>query len=155
MDIHFNNITKKYKLDLKNGEYMSRRCHHPYTFSKSNEELNECDRNLIDVEKCIKNYNNKYNEILNHINKMGNGISKKYQTLGYKQAKEILRYCQMNNITCEIVVDDKIKRNKLSEICVLYDDGNNVFNSGYEDYGNEGLDFKYVKQNVVYVKITK
>ena len=77
----------------------------------------------------------------------------KYQTLGWKQAKEIKSWCDENNIICNIVTDPIITRNKLVNIDVWHSIDGNLYDDGYLDYGNQYLDFRSTKQNVVYVEV--
>ena len=82
------------------------------------------------------------------------GITK-YQTLGFKQAKEIKLWCDQNNINCNIVEDLIIKRNKLKSIDIWHDEKGILYDDGTHDYGNQYLNFRKIKQNVVYVQISK
>ena len=77
----------------------------------------------------------------------------KYQTLGWKHAKEIKSWCDENNIICNIVTDPIITRNKLINIDIWHSIDGNLYDDGSRDYGNRYLDFRSTKQNVVYVEI--
>lgn len=79
----------------------------------------------------------------------------KYQTLGWKQAKEIKLWCDSNNINCKIVEDVNIVRNKLQHIDVWHDINGNLYNDGTRDYSNQHLDFRSRPQKVVYIQIVK
>ena len=61
----------------------------------------------------------------------------KYQTLGWKQAKEIKSWCDENNIICNIVTDPIITRNKLVNIDVWHSIDGNLYDDGFLDYGNQ------------------
>lgn len=77
----------------------------------------------------------------------------KYQTLGWKNAKEIKSWCDENNIFCNIVTDQNITRNKLVNIDVWHSIDGNLYDDGTRDYGHQYLDFRCIKQNVVYVEV--
>jgi len=79
----------------------------------------------------------------------------KYQTLGWKQAKEIKLWCDENKINCNIVEDLNIMRNKLHSIDTWWDIDGTLYDDGTRDYGNEYIDFRIIKQHVVYVQIVK
>ena len=107
------------------------------------------------VESSAKKYVKMTDQI---IYKIQNGKRKgiiKYQTLGYKQAKEIKLWCDEKNINCNIITDQTITRNKLVNIDIWHDKKRNLYDDGYEDYGNQYLDFRSIKQNVVYVQVSK
>lgn len=77
----------------------------------------------------------------------------KYQTLGWKHAKEIKSWCDKNNVICNIVTNPIITRNKLVNIDIWHTIDGNLYNDGTRDYGRQYLDFRYVKQNVVYIEV--
>jgi hypothetical protein len=94
----------------------------------------------------------------NIIHKITNGKRKgkiKYQTLGWKQAKEIKLYCDKNNINCNIIEDDNIMQNKLKNIGIWYDIEGNIYDDGTRDYGRQYLDYRKIKQRVVYIQVVK
>ena len=107
------------------------------------------------VEGVTKKYVKMTEQITHQIqNSKRQGITK-YQTLGWKHAKEIKSWCDENNINCNIVTDQTITRNKLQSIDIWHDKKGNLYDDGYEDYGNQYLDFRKIKQNVVYVQVSK
>jgi len=113
----------------------------------------------ITVKRMIEGSTNKYLKMTNQIiyqiqNGKRKGITK-YQTLGFRQAKEIKLWCDEKNINCNIITDQTITRNKLVNIDIWHDKNGNLYDDGYEDYGNQYLDFRSIKQNVVYVQVSK
>jgi hypothetical protein len=113
----------------------------------------------ITLKKMVEGSTKKYVKMTDQIiYKIQNGKRKgiiKYQTLGYKQAKEIKLWCDENNINCNIITDQTITRNKLVNIDIWHDKEGNLYNDGCRDYGNQYLDFRSIKQNVVYVQVSK
>lgn len=111
------------------------------------------------LERMVNGSNEKYlrtTEKLKHqiLNSKRKGIVK-YQTLGWKQAKEIKLWCEQNNIQCDIVEDTKVVRNKLDNINIWFDSDGRLYDDGCRDYGRQYLDFQYKKQQVVYIQINK
>jgi hypothetical protein len=109
------------------------------------------------VETMVVRANLKYKkmteQIIRQIQTTKRNGKVKYQTLGWKQAKEIKSWCDENDLICNIVTDPVITRNKLSNIDVWHSIDGNLYDDGYRDYGNEYLDFRSTKQNVVYVEV--
>lgn len=111
------------------------------------------------LKKMLNNTVDKYTRVTNEIkHKIKTGKRKgliKYQTLGWKQAKEIKLWCCKNNINCDIVEDLNVTRNKLQSINVWHKANGELYDDGTRDYSRQFLDFCNKKQNVVYVQITK
>lgn len=109
------------------------------------------------IKKMVDGTNKKYikmkKQIIQQIQTTKRKGKVKYQTLGWKHAKEIKSWCDENNIICNIVTDPNITRNKLVNIDVWHSIDGNLYDDGYEDYGNQYLDFRTIKQNVVYVEV--
>ena len=109
------------------------------------------------IKKMVDGANLKYTkmteQIIRQIQTTKRKGKVKYQTLGWKQAKEIKSWCDENNIICNIVTDPIITRNKLVNIDVWHSIDGNLYDDGYLDYGNQYLDFRSTKQNVVYVEV--
>ena len=109
------------------------------------------------IKKMVDGVNLKYTkmteQIIRQIQTTKRKGKVKYQTLGWKQAKEIKSWCDENNIICNIVTDPIITRNKLVNIDVWHSIDGNLYDDGYLDYGNQYLDFRSAKQNVVYVEV--
>ena len=109
------------------------------------------------VETMVVRANLKYNkmteQIIRQIQTTKRKGKVKYQTLGWKQAKEIKSWCDENDLICNIVTDPVITRNKLVNIDVWHSIDGNLYDDGYRDYGNQYLDFRSTKQNVVYVEV--
>jgi hypothetical protein len=109
------------------------------------------------IKKMVDGANLKYRkmteQIIRQIQTTKRNGKVKYQTLGWKHAKEIKSWCDENNIICNIVTDPNVTRNKLVNIDVWHSVDGNLYNDGYEDYGNQYLDFRSTKQNVVYVEV--
>jgi hypothetical protein len=109
------------------------------------------------IKKMVDGANLKYTkmteQIIRQIQTTKRKCKVKYQTLGWKQAKEIKSWCDENNIICNIVTDPIITRNKLVNIDVWHSIDGNLYDDGYLDYGNQYLDFRSTKQNVVYVEV--
>ena len=113
----------------------------------------------ITLKKMVEGSNKKYVKMTEQIthqiqNSKRQGITK-YQTLGWKHAKEIKSWCDENNINCNIVTDQTITRNKLQSIDIWHDEKGVLYDDGYEDYGNQYLDFRSIKQHVVYIQVSK
>ena len=107
------------------------------------------------VEGATKKYVKMTEQITHQIqNSKRQGITK-YQTLGWKHAKEIKSWCDENNINCNIVTYQTITRNKLQSIDIWHDEKGVLYDDGYEDYGNQYLDFRSIKQHVVYIQVSK
>lgn len=113
----------------------------------------------ITLKRMVEGSTKKYVKMTDQIiYKIQNGKRKgiiKYQTLGYKQAKEIKLWCDENNINCNIITDQTITRNKLVNIDIWHDKKENLYDDGYEYCGNQYFDFRKIKQNVVYVQVIK
>jgi hypothetical protein len=111
------------------------------------------------IDNMVNNSSKKYIKTTeNIIHKITNGKRKgkiKYQTLGWKQAKEIKLYCDENNINCDIIEDKNIMQNKLKNIGIWYDIEGNIYDDGTRDYGHQYLDYRKIKQNVVYIQVIK
>ena len=105
------------------------------------------------VEGATKKYKKMTEQIINQIRTSKRKGNVKYQTLGWKHAKVIKSWCDENNINCNIVTDPTITRNKLVNIDIWFSIDGNLYDDGYEDYGNQYLDFHSIKQNVVYVEV--
>lgn len=109
------------------------------------------------LQKMVSGATNKYTKmtekIICQIQTTKRKGTVKYQTLGWRQAKEIKLWCNQNNINCTLVEDSHISRNKLISIDIWHNDDGTLYSDGTEDYGREYLDFRKSKQNVVYVKI--
>ena len=79
----------------------------------------------ITVKRMIEGSTNKYLKMTDQIiYKIQNGKRKgiiKYQTLGFRQAKEIKLWCDEKNINCNIITDQTITRNKLVNIDIWHD----------------------------------
>ena len=108
------------------------------------------------IKKMVDGANLKYKKMTEQIIRQIQTTKRmkvKYQTLGWKHAKEIKSWCDENNIICNIVTDPIITRNKLVNIDVWHSIDGNLYDDGYEDYGNQYLDFRSIKQNVVYVEV--
>ena len=113
----------------------------------------------ITLKKMVEGSNKKYVKMTEQIthqiqNSKRQGITK-YQTLGWKHAKEIKSWCDENNINCNIVTDQTITRNKLQSIDIWLDEKGYPYDDGYEDCGNQYLDFRSIKQHVVYIQVSK
>lgn len=111
------------------------------------------------MERMVKGSNLKYKKMTEQIMRQIQTTKRKgkvkYQTLGWKHAKEIKSWCDENNIICNIVTDPIITRNKLVNIDVWHSTDGNLYDDGYNDYGRMYLDFRSTKQNVVYVEVLK
>lgn len=112
------------------------------------------------IKRMVDGANAKYKRTMEQtINKIQNSKRKgttKYQTLGYKQAKEIKAWCIENNVNCEIIEDQNVTRNKLSSVDIWFDrEEDCTYDDGTRDYGRQFLDFRTKKQNVVYIQIIK
>ena len=107
------------------------------------------------AERATKKYVKMTEQITHQIqNSKRQGITK-YQTLGWKHAKEIKSWCDENNINCNIVTDQTITRNKLQSIDIWHDEKGYPYDDGGRDYGNQYLDFRSIKQHVVYIQVSK
>lgn len=111
------------------------------------------------LETMVSNANRKYNKTLNDIKNRilaskRKGITK-YQTLGYKQSKEIKLWCEENNINCNIVEEPSITRNKLTNIDIWHDTEGNLYDNGCRDYGNMWIDYRNTRQNVIYIQVSR
>jgi hypothetical protein len=113
----------------------------------------------ITLKRMVEGATKKYVKMTERItHQIQNGKRKgitKYQTLGWKHAKEIKSWCDENNINCNISTDQTITRNKLQSIDIWHSIDGNLYDDGYRDYGNQYLDFRSIKQNVVYVQVSK
>lgn len=111
------------------------------------------------IDNMVNNSAKKYIKTTkNIIHKITNGKRKgkiKYQTLGWKQAKEIKLYCDENNINCDIIEDKNIMRNKLKNIGIWYDINGDLYDDETRDYGHQYLDYRKIKQKVVYIQVIK
>ena len=109
------------------------------------------------VKKMVDGSNLKYKkmteQIIQQIQTTKRNGKVKYQTLGWKHAKEIKLWCDENNVICNIVTDPIITRNKLVNIDIWHSIDGNLYDDGCRDYGNQYLDFRSTKQNVVYVEV--
>ena len=105
------------------------------------------------VDGANLKYTNLTEQIIRQIQTTKRKGKVKYQTLGWKQAKELKSWCDENNIICNIVTDPIITRNKLVNIDVWHSIDGNLYDDGFLDYGNQYLDFRSTKQNVVYVEV--
>jgi hypothetical protein len=106
------------------------------------------------IDGAIQKYERTTNDILNRIqNAKRKGITK-YQTLGHKQAYEIQKWCEQNNIECSIVYDEHITRKKLSNIDIWFEKSGKRFDY-YDDFSNEHINYTYKRQKVVYIQIKK
>ena len=78
-----------------------------------------------------------------------------YNAVSYRSLweRQVFKWCDENNVICNIVTDPIITRNKLVNIDVWHSIDGNLYDDGYEDYGNQYLDFRSIKQNVVYVEV--
>lgn len=95
----------------------------------------------------VQKYKKMTEKIINQIQKRKRKGTVKFQTLGWKQAKEIKYWCNQNNIICNIVEDKNITQNKLQYMDSRYD-------FDFDDHGcNRSIVFVKDKQNVVYVQI--
>ena len=107
------------------------------------------------AERATKKYVKMTEQITHQIqNSKRQGITK-YQTLGWKHAKEIKSWCDENNINCNIVTDQTITRNKLQSIDIWLDANGDLYDDGGRDYGYMYLDFRRIKQHVVYIQVSK
>ena len=125
---------------------------------KGREITKKCSQIPLDtLERMVGGATNKYkkmtDQIIHQIQTSKRKGTRKYQTLGWKQAKEIQSWCHSNNINCSIVQDTDITRNKLQSIDIWYDINGELYDDGSRDYERQHLDFRNTKQNVVYVQI--
>jgi hypothetical protein len=109
----------------------------------------------IMVDESNKKYKKMTEKIIQQIQTSTRNGKVKYQALGWKHAKEIKSWCDENYINCDIVVDPIITRNKLVNIDIWHAINGNLYDDGYGDYGNQYLDFRSTKQNVVYIEVNK
>lgn len=161
METHFENITRHCQVSsstYKNGDLIPNRT----CISKYGKVIDKkgCSGLPIDTqERMIDGSNKKYidttTKIIKQIQTNKCNENKKYQTLGWKQAKEIKKWCNENNYVCNIIEDPIIERNKLQYIDVWFDENGDLYDDGTRDYGRQYLDFRSTKQNVVYVQIIK
>lgn len=157
----------KSKMNAEHFLHMERHIHENYTIDKdtiyrrirnrlyAGKEIPKlgCQLYVDRLEKMAEGANKKYqrntNDIIKRIqNAKRKGITK-YQTLGYKQAKEIKKWCQENNIDCSIVCDNEITRKKLTNIDVWFE------SNWQENFGTDQINFVHKRQNVVYIQIKK
>ena len=111
------------------------------------------------IKKMVNGANLKYKkmteQIIRQIQTTKRNGKVKYQTLGWKHAKEIKSWCDENNINCNIVTDQTITRNKLQSIDIWLDANGDLYDDGGRDYGYMYLDFRRIKQHVVYIQVSK
>lgn len=109
------------------------------------------------VERMVDGASIKYrkmtDQIIRQIQTAKRKGNVKYQTLGWRQAKEIKSWCDQNDIICNIVTDPVITRNKLVNIDVWHSIDGNLYDDGCRDYGHQYLDFRRKKQDVIYVEV--
>ena len=113
----------------------------------------------ITLKKMVEGSNKKYVKMTEQIthqiqNSKRQGITK-YQTLGWKHAKEIKSWCDENNINCNIVTDQTITRNKLQSIDIWHDEKGYLYDDYFDDYGYMYLNYRSIKQPVVYIQVSK
>ena len=107
------------------------------------------------AERATKKYVKMTEQITHQIqNGKRKGITK-YQTLGWKHAKEIKSWCDENNINCNIVTDQTITRNKLQSIDIWHDEKGYLYDDYFDDYGYMYLNYRSIKQPVVYIQVSK
>ena len=107
------------------------------------------------AERATKKYVKMTEQITHQIqNSKRQGITK-YQTLGWKHAKEIKSWCDENNINCNIVTDQTITRNKLQSIDIWHDEKGYLYDDYFDDYGYMYLNYRSIKQPVVYIQVSK
>ncbi len=109
------------------------------------------------MERMVRGANEKYKKmtekIIQQIQTSKRKGKVKYQTLGWKHAKEIKSWCDKNNVICAIVTDPIVTRNKLSSVNIWHTVDGELYNDGTRDYGHQHMDFHHKKQNVVYVEV--
>lgn len=161
---YFDSITKCYKFAKKTSsdDPVYTRNHH---FIHGSEMKDTVGHHPVDtIERMSEGAKSKYTRTLNNIigyidrfviTSKSNASTVKYQTLGWKQAKEIKQICDSRDIKCEIVEDNKIERKKLNTIGIWHDTDGSKYSTDTRDNGREELDFHYRTQKVVYVKISK
>lgn len=121
--------------------------HFQYIEIQGGNEIQKIKMREIIYKNAIQKYKNMTEKIINQIQMSKRKGNVKHQTLGWKQAKEIKKWCEQNNIICNIVEDVNITQNKLHSID-MYVDNDGINNDNY-------INFIKIKQNVVYVLVNK
>jgi hypothetical protein len=152
---YFMSISNNYCYENMSDRYRTTHEGVPFCGEKTNNIVTYCPISNDVIKNTSKNFEKEFTKIISFIVKLKLGKTKKYMTQGYKQAKQIKKYCDENNISCEIEEDQNIKKNKLKSIKLLHDPTGNTYNSECRDYAGEHIIFCKEKCNVIYVKIKK
>ena len=113
-----------------------------------NNKIYDSDRKLITerTSKMVEKTNNHIKEILHNIEKLKPNTCKKYQISGYHEYK-LLTYelLLINNITYELIEDDILLKNVVSEIKGRYSDGCCYDCDGIYKYNHKKVPVLYLK----------
>lgn len=161
MDPEYFKSIEKHMMETKNSNFTNIKPQRRIIRINAGEEIEKKYENssILYLDELVDKTKSKYNEMTEKIKQQILTGKKKgvvnYQTLGWKQAKEIKNWCDENNIKSDIIEDTNIVRNKLKNIYIWHDIDGNIYDDGTDDYARQWMDFNKIKQNVVYIQVYK